>query len=196
MSEPLIPNMPEVPLPAGVDPNNVRSVISASNVILNPDETDPDGITGLLSSLQNIKPEEPDVAQEQRPEHVQNNILYNAERELINQATSDPSLVHSATLVFQELRYYDAVRLRLYAQKSYNDLVALIKQTPQVPLVVKENLPPFNYLAFPMTINPNLVTSEITVSVNHNEPNVSVSFIIKFTNAPKQMYLSAYGYRK
>jgi hypothetical protein len=122
--------------------------------------------------------------------------LYNAERELINQATSDPSLVHSATLVFQELRYYDAVRLRLYAQKSYNDLVALIKQTPQVPLVVKENLPPFNYLAFPMTINPNLITSEITVSVNHNEPNVSVSFIIKFTNAPKQMYLSAYGYRK
>ena len=68
MSEPLIPNMPEVPLPAGVDPNNVRSVISASNVILNPDETDPDGITGLLSRLQNIKPEEPDVAQEQRPE--------------------------------------------------------------------------------------------------------------------------------
>ncbi len=122
--------------------------------------------------------------------------MYNAERELINQATTDPSLVHSATLVFQELRYYDAVRLRLYAQKSYNDLVALIKQTPQVPLVVKENLPPFNYLAFPMTINPNLITSEITVSVNHNEPNVSVSFIIKFTNAPKQMYLSAYGYRK
>lgn len=196
MTEPLIPNMPEVPLPAGVDPNSVRSVINASNVIINPDEEDPDGVSGLLSSLKNIKPEEPDAAEEQRPSHVQNNLVYNAERELINQAASDPSLVHSSTLVFQELRYYDAVRLRMYAQKCYNDLVALIKSTPQVPSIVKENLPPFNYLSFPMMINPNVITSEITVSVNHNEPNVSISFILKFSNAPKQMYLSAYSYRK
>jgi hypothetical protein len=185
MSEPLIPNMPEVPLPP-----------SASNVVINPDDTDPDGIQGLLSSLATIKPEEPDVAETQRPEHLQNNLLYNAERELINQAVSDPSLVHSSTVVFEQLRYYDAVRLRMYAQRSYDDLVRLIKTTPQVPMVVKENLPPFNYLAFPMTINPNWITSEITVSVNHNEPNVSISFILKFSNGPQQMYLSAFSYRK
>lgn len=156
-------------------------------------ETRVDHLMGMLSNISEVEPE---VSNKQRSDYEQGQLLYKTEQELRNMAIVDNSLVHSASAVFSELRYYDANRLKAYALDLFTKLSKIINETPTVPLVVKKNLPLTTMLGFPLMIDPNELPTQVTVSVHHRSPSVDVSIAFEYHSGRANIFTTSTRYLK
>lgn len=188
MSDNQIPDPPKptniVAAPPNID-NNTAGGVDAEFA----------GVNHVFQALSNLPTHNPQVADEQRTDEEVQKIAQAAEARLASLAQTNLNLVHSATTVFKELRYYEASRLRMYAQDVYKKLVFSIGATTTVPMLVKENLPDFNFLSFPLMLDPNLLPTELEVSIFHSEPTIEVIFDIRFRNGLVNSYSSRFKYR-
>lgn len=176
--------IPEPPKPTGLSTTNPTQDMEFA------------GVNHMMSVLGTIQAEEPTIAGDQRSDDEHNQVVKQAEEKLVHLANTNLNLVHSASIVFNELRYYDAARLRQYAQQTYMSLLKIIGDTVTVPMLVKGNLPDFNSLAFPLMINPNEITSEIIVSIFHKEPIIEVIFDLNYRSGRSSSYANRFKYAK
>lgn len=164
-----------------------------------PIEIDPsqmsDPVDPWFAGIPNINPEDPPPSPDQRTGDEFNREIKDVEKNLASLANNNLTLVHSAAVVFKELRYYDAVRLRQYALDTFRKLVSIIGETPQVPMVVKENIPPESQLAFPIMIDPNEITTKVTVSIYHDAPQLEVAFTLDFRSGKSATFSNRIKYR-
>ena len=150
----------------------------------------------MFKVLSEVVAAEPAAAPTQRTEVEQELAMHVAQEELVNLAVKDTTLVHAASAVFNELRYYDAIRLRAYAFDIYKKLTAEIGTTGEVPLIVKKTLPPLNSLALPNHINPNELPTKVTVSVFHREPCVDVEIEYAYRSGKNNTFTTRTRYAK
>lgn len=155
------------------------------------------GVNHLMSALSNMPVENAAVApvSEQRTGEELARLAQQTEERLASLAQNNLNLVHSASVVFKELRYYDAVRLRMYAQNTFSSLVRMIGESAAVPIEVKQHIPEFNYLAFPMVIDPNEITVEVVVSIFHKEPVIEIVFDLNFKSGKVVSTSNRFKYR-
>ncbi len=138
------------------------------------------GVNHMMNMLSSLPVDNAQPAEIQRTDDELATLAKKTEERLASLAQTNLNLVHSASVVFKELRYYDAVRLRMYAQNTYAQLLRMIGESPNVPVSVKEHIPEFNYLAFPMMIDPNEITTEVVVSIYHKEPTIEITIDLMF----------------
>lgn len=151
------------------------------------------GVDHMFAAISNMA-ETTEVAPEQRTEKEVNTIVATIEEQLTQLAMTNESLVHSATNVFKELRYYDAIRLRQYAEHVYNQLLKLIGESTNIPMVVKGNLPPFSNISFPMVIDSNALPTQLTVSIFHKEPVIEIVIDINVRSGKNMSFASRFKY--
>lgn len=159
-------------------------------------ETESTRVDHLMGMLSNLVEDEPKTSENQRSEYEQGQLLHQTEQKLINMAVQDNSLVHSASAVFNELRYYDAMRLKAYALDIYTKLVKVIGETTAVPLIVKKNLPVTGGLSFPLMIDPNELPTMVTVAVHHREPSVDVTITFEYRSGRANSFTTSTRYKK
>ncbi len=155
------------------------------------------GMNHMFAALSNLPTENAVAASitDQRTEADLARLEEETKARLTSLAQNNLNLVHSASNVFKELRYYDAVRLRMYAHEVYKQLLKIIGETPTVPMEVKANLPDFNFLSFPLMIDPNHLTTEIVVSIYHREPVIEVVFDLIFKTGKVASYSNRFKYK-
>lgn len=153
------------------------------------------GVNHVFTALSAMPLDNPPVAEQQRTEEEMARLAAETEKRLTSLAQKNLALVHSAAIQFKELRFYDASRLRMYAQDTYQKLMLVIGSTPTVPMIVKENLPDFNFLSFPIMLDPNLLITEIEVSIFHEEPTIEVVFDLRFRDGRMNSYSNRFKYR-
>ena len=156
---------------------------------LNVGDVDP-----WFEGIANIKPDDPKPSEAQRDVNEFNREIQQAEQQLASLATTNLTLVHSAAVVFKELRYYDAVRLRQYALDTFRKLVAIIGESPNIPMVVKEHIPLESNLAFPLMIDPNEITNSVKVSIYHDAPQIEVVFTLEYRSGKSSSYSNRFKY--
>lgn len=180
-------------------PPKPRNIVTAAPDIANNTAGGVDaefaGINHVFTALSTMPLDNPPVAEQQRTEEEMARLAAETEKRLTSLAQANLSLVHSAAVQFKELRFYDASRLRMYAQDVYNKLLTAIGSTPTVPMIVKENVPDFNFLAFPIMLDPNLLITELEVSIFHQEPQIEVVFDLIFRDGRRQSYSNRFKYR-
>lgn len=140
--------------------------------------------------------EETKVADEQRGEREVKQIVATVEEQLTQLALNNEHLVHSASVVFKELRYYDAIRLRPFALNVYQSLLKMIGETAAVPMIVKENLPDFNELAYPIYIDQNALPERLTVSIFHKAPVIEVVIDVTIRSGKDLAFASRFKYQR
>lgn len=182
-------------------PQEPTSIVQAENNPANNSAGGVDlefaGVNHLMMALSSMPVENAVAApvSEQRSNADLEKLAKQTEDRLASLAQTNLNLVHSASVVFQELRYYDAVRLRMYAQNTFGSLVKMIGESTGVPVEVKQHIPEFNYLAFPMMIDPNEITTEVVVSIYHKEPVIEVVFDLIFKSGRVSSTSNRFKYR-
>lgn len=151
------------------------------------------GVEHMFSAISNMS-ETTEIAQVQRTDNEVQAIVSTVEEQLTQLALTNESLVHSATNVFKELRYYDAIRLRQYAEYVYNQLLKMVGETPTVPMVVKGNMPLFSNLAFPLVIDSNVLPTQLTVSIFHKAPVIEIVIDINDRHGKNMSFSSRFKY--
>lgn len=151
------------------------------------------GVEHMFSAISNMS-EVTEVASVQRSEKEVQSIVASVEEQLTQLALSNESLVHSATNVFKELRYYDAIRLRQYAEHVYNQLLKMVGETPTVPMVVKGNMPLFSNLSFPLVIDSNVLPTQLTVSIFHKAPVIEIVIDVNDRQGKNMSFASRFKY--